>query len=42
MLILDNECVPATLLLVDDAGALHALVNGEEKIFHAAEVSIKI
>ena len=42
VLILSDERVPATLLLVDDAGALHALVNGEEKIFHAAEVSIKI
>ena len=41
-LILGDERVPATLLFVDDEGALHAIVNGEERRFHAAEVSIKI
>ena len=42
VLILGDERVPATLLSVDDEGALHAIVNGEERSFHAAEVSLKI
>lgn len=42
VLIFGDERVPATLLFVDNEGALHAKVNGEERIFHAAEVSVKI
>ncbi len=41
-LIFGDERVSAILLSVDGEGALHARVNGEERTFHAAEVSVKI
>lgn len=41
-LLFGDERIPATILSVDDGGALHVKVNGEERIFHAAEVSVKI
>jgi biotin-(acetyl-CoA carboxylase) ligase len=39
-LILGDERVPATLLSVDNEGRLVVDINGEERVFSSAEVSI--
>lgn len=41
-LIFGDECVPATLLSVDDEGGLTVRMNGEEKRLTAAEVSLRL
>ena len=41
-LILEDERIPAILLSVDDEGRLCVEINGEERIFSSAEVSVWI
>ena len=41
-LLVGEKSVAATLLFVDEEGGLHAQINGEEKCFHSAEVSLRI
>lgn len=41
-LLLGDERVPATLLSVDDEGRLCVEINGEERIFFSAEVSVRL
>ena len=42
VLILDNERIPATMLCVEDDGRLRASVDGEERVFSSAEVSVRV
>lgn len=41
-LIVDDERIPARLLFVDERGNLHTETNGENRIFAAAEISVRI
>lgn len=41
-LVLENERIPVTLLSVTDDGKLRVLTDGGERIFSAAEVSVRV
>ncbi len=41
-LVVGDERIPARLLFVDERGNLHAETNGENRIFAAAEISVRI
>lgn len=41
-LILGDERIPATLLCVEDDGRLRASIDGQERVFSSAEVSVRI
>ena len=41
-ILIGEESMLATLLFVDSEGCLHVNVNGEEKCFHSAEISLRI